>query len=110
MKPETQQSIELTVLDFYVKTGAGLSVPEITARVPWGETTVRRAAQESERLELTHKFVQVMSKNYPGHLHQERSIDAYQPTRRWLREVITKLKEQAMYGDAPYRERERYYR
>lgn len=91
MKAETVRTIERVVLDHHVETGDALSIPEIAARVSWGETTVRAVVQASERLELTHKYMLVMSEQVPGRVHQRRSVDAYMPTRRWLREEIKTL-------------------
>jgi hypothetical protein len=88
MRANTIKTVEDTVLSMYTDRPEPVTVKEVVAQCKLGETVVRRALHESTRIGLTTKQVKVMSRSYPGHVHQFRSVDAFHPSRRWLVEVI----------------------
>ncbi len=102
MKEATRQQIETHVFDFYIEHGDALTIPEISNAIEYGETTVRKAIQESSQLELTTKYIKILSRDEPSNprkpLHQRRTVDAYVPTRRWMRDTIIRLKSRKPVG------------
>jgi hypothetical protein len=102
MKEETVLKIEGAVCDAYLETGVGLTIPEVSTAVGFGETTVRQAVRGSERLELGQKMARIT--RHDGAFHQFRTVDAYIPTRRWLREEVLRLRRPvAFFGQRTYR-------
>jgi hypothetical protein len=95
MKEETLHKIEGAVFDVYLETGQGLTIPEVSTLVHFGETTVREAVRSSERLELGQKMARIT--RHDGAFHQFRTVDAYIPTRRWLREELVKLRPLSLH-------------
>ena len=96
MKEATIVRIESTVCDLYLTTGQGHTIPEITERVPFGETTVRDVVKASEVLELSSKYARI--RKFDGTHHQFRTVDAYVPTRHWLRQEVIRLRPAALLG------------
>jgi predicted transcriptional regulator len=92
MKEETVLRIENAVIEAYLASGQGMTIPEIAKASGWGETTARKAVRGSEQLELSEKMARITRQD--GALHQYRAVDAYIPTRRWLREEVVRLRQQ----------------
>ena len=94
MLANTVKAVEDTILKAYLKNIQALSVPEIRDALQGklGETIIRKVLSQSTRIFSTTKDVRVMSKDYPGCVHQWRSISAFHPTREWLVEIINKTR------------------
>ena len=95
MKQGTVTSVERSLLSMYLDKQEPRTVKEIATEVRMGETIVRRALRESPKVIITTKDVKIMSRNYPGTLHQHRSVDAFMPSRRFLVEVIKNDRREA---------------
>ncbi len=96
MKEETVLRIESVVFDTYLDSGEGLTIPELSVAVSFGETTVRQVVRASGRLELSQKMARITRQD--GRLHQFRTVDAYIPTRRWLREELIRVRGRAGFA------------
>jgi len=88
MKRETIRKVEDSICERYCKDARPLTVVEIREECQLSLTIIRKAAIESPRIDTTSKDVPIMSKNYPGIIHQHRAVDAFHPTRQWLAEII----------------------
>jgi hypothetical protein len=88
MKRATIQKVEDAIVERYCKDATPLTVLEIREECQLSLTIIRKAAIESRRIDTTSKDVAIMSKNYPWLIHQHRAVDAFQPTREWLVEII----------------------
>lgn len=95
MRQGTVTSVENSLLSMYLDKQEPRTAKEIAADSKLGETIVRRALRESVKISFTTKDVKVMSRNYPGVVHQHRSVDAFVPSRRFLVEIIKNDRREA---------------
>lgn len=91
------KTVEETVLEGYLETGKAMTVKEIVASCDNGETIVRRVLEESRRITRIPVQVPIMSKNYPGIVHQHRTVDAFLPSRLWLAELLKQVRREYHY-------------
>lgn len=97
MQARTIKEVEDAILDQYLTVGKALTVKEIREECGKSETIIRRVVYESRRIAITHKEVRIMSRQYPTMVHQHRSVDAFQPTRDWLIEIIKTTRREYDY-------------
>jgi len=97
MQPSTIKTVEDTVLGFYLEYQESLTVMEIMGECHMSETIIRKVVTNSSKIRSTKKDVPIMSKKYPGRVHQTRSIDAFHPTREWLCEIIKETRREYDY-------------
>lgn len=97
MMDETIKKIEDTVLRHYLRIREPLTLTEIMDWSGLGKTIIKRALDENSRIELSQKYVEIYSEKNPTIIYQRRLIDAYQPTRRWLCELLSEVINKGAY-------------
>ncbi len=94
MKAGTLQTVERALMSRYLNDEQSMTVKEVVEFTKLGSTIVRRALRESTKISFTKKPVEVMSRDYPGHVHQTRVVEAYRPSRSYLVDYIRKGKRE----------------
>ncbi len=97
MQDSTIKEVEEAILEQYITTGDAMTVKEIRAQCKKSDTIIRNVVNHSVRINRTDKDVRIMSKDYPGCVHQHRTVAAFWPTRRWLIEVIQQTRREYDY-------------
>ena len=92
MLPKTMKTVEDTVLSLYMNTKQPLTVIEIRDECKLSKTVIRTALDDSTKITQTSRYVAIMSKQYPRHVHQHRSVAAWYPTRGWLVDIINQTR------------------
>jgi len=88
MLDNTIKAVEDALLTLYLERPKARTVSEIRDECKLSATIIRKVVWHSPKISVTKTEVLVRSKDYPGHVHQTRLVDAFQPTRVWLVEVI----------------------